>query len=88
MGAYDYYNGRGGPPVEMTCGSNRRRLRRKAYGRPTAQNLIESALDLGWTGDTSDLQGMADFCWDRHPSDGMGEMLEDLAAQGLIRAPW
>jgi hypothetical protein len=49
------------------------------------QNL---AAEHGYEGDPGDLQAMADFVWAEVPTDGVGALLEDLAAQGLIRTPW
>jgi hypothetical protein len=63
--------------------------RRKAVstGDPV-QDLLNEATEAGYTGDTSDLQAMADFCWRDSPTDGMAELMDELIGMGLISAPW
>jgi hypothetical protein len=67
----------------------RRSERRKGVstGDPV-QDLMNLASEFGYAGDEADLQGMADFVWQTAPTDGVGELLEELANMGLIRAPW
>jgi hypothetical protein len=63
-------------------------LRKRKARKDLVGDLREVAVDFGYPGDTSDLQAMADFVWDAHPSDGVGELLQELAAGGHIRTPW
>jgi hypothetical protein len=75
-------------------------LRKQARARPAprrrklvstgdpVQDLINIAAEFGYAGDEADFRGMADFVWQAVPTDGIGEMLEELADMGLIRTPW
>jgi hypothetical protein len=65
----------------------RRRIKAISTGDPV-QDLRAEAAELGYAGDPSDLQALADFCWDAAPTDGMGALLEELASAGLIVVPW
>jgi hypothetical protein len=67
--------------------ASRRRAKAVATGDPV-QDLRNEAIDLGYAGDPSDLQAMADWCWDASPTDGMAALMEELASAGLIVVPY
>jgi hypothetical protein len=54
----------------------------------TITELEDLARANGYTGLSTDYQGMADYLWSVSPTDDVGALLEELAAQGLIRTPW
>ena len=68
--------------------AHRARVRLKAIssGDPV-QDLIAVATQNGYSGDTADLQAMADFAWSRARTDDVGELLEELYYAGLINLP-
>jgi hypothetical protein len=82
------------PPGFGARALQRKRARHAARHRKVVsvgdpvQDLINEAAAHGYEGDTGDLQAMVDFCWAASPTDGMAEIIEELADSGLIRTPW
>lgn len=79
------------PLAVEALGPSRLAVARSRAMRAPSRGLPRELIELG--GDGVDLmraspQEIVDRAWQSSPTDGIGEMIDDLVRRGLVHAPW